>query len=166
MGQARPDFLMGRAKHEHLADSRLLLNLHRERSGALEWVRVLEAMCNGCVVLTETSIDVAPLVPGDHLVMTRAESLGAAAAALAGQPDREHKMRTAAYEFVRTTLDMRDSAGVLIRLATELLTRTPAPHAEPAAPPVAPVVTGERPLAVDTRPGIPGSPGSPHWATR
>ncbi|HVV18531.1 MAG TPA: glycosyltransferase, partial [Pseudonocardiaceae bacterium] len=150
MGPARVDFLPGRAKHEHLAGSRLILNLHRERSTALEWVRVLEAICNGCVVVTETSVDVAPLVPGDHLVMARAESLGAVAAALAGQPDREHKLRTAAYEFVRSTLDMRESAQVLIGLATDLLARTSTPAPVLSAAPAEPETTGERPLAVDT----------------
>jgi hypothetical protein len=150
MGPARVDFLPGRAKHEHLAGSRLILNLHRERSTALEWVRVLEAICNGCVVVTETSVDVAPLVPGDHLVMARAESLGAVAAALAGQPDREHKLRTAAYEFVRSTLDMRESAQVLIGLATDLLARMSTPAPVLSAAPAEPETTGERPLAVDT----------------
>ncbi len=159
MGPARVDFLPGRTKHEHLAGSRLLINLHREQSRALEWVRVLEAICNGCVVLTETSVDVAPLVPGDHLVMTRAESLGAVAAALARQPDRIHTLRTAAYEFVRTTLDMREPAAALIKLATDLLRRTTTPSGTtpPGTTPSGtrreqadPVPTAERPLAVDT----------------
>lgn len=151
MGPARVDFLPGKAKHEHLANSRLLLNLHRERSGALEWVRVIEAICNGCVVLTETSVDVAPLVPGEHIVMTRAESLGVAAAALARQPDREHKLRIAAYEFARSTLDMRDSAGVLTRLAEDLVARTATQRTdETPTEPAEATVTVERPLAVDT----------------
>lgn len=151
MGPPRVDFLPGQAKHEHLANSRVLLNLHRERSAALEWVRVLEAICNGCVVVTEHSVDVAPLVPGDHLVMARAQSLGAAAAALVGQPERERELRRSAYEFVRNTLDLRDSVGVLIKLARDLLARTPTPHAEQAPGPAAqPARHGEQPLAVDT----------------
>jgi hypothetical protein len=151
MGPARPDFLPGAAKFDHLADSRLLLNLHRERSTALEWVRVLEAMCNGCVVVTESSTDVDPLVPGEHLVVARPESLGAVAAALLDDPDRTRALRMAAYEFVRDQLDMRRSATALIETADAVLRRCP-----PTVPVAAPgghrrTSTGpDRPLAVDT----------------
>ncbi|GAB3503597.1 glycosyltransferase family protein [Amycolatopsis cihanbeyliensis] len=121
MGPPRVDFLPGAAKFAHLADSRMLLNLHRGRSVALEWVRVLEALCNGCVVLTEPSPDIEPLVPGEHLMVARAEALGAVASALAGQPERERELRQAGYEFVRTKLDLPASATMLVETATRLV---------------------------------------------
>lgn len=120
MTAARVDFLPGKAKFEHLARSRFLLNLHREQKQTLEWVRTLEAMTNGCVVITETSADLAPLVPGEHLVMARPEALGTVAAALAGEPERERRLRAAAYEFVKA-LDMGPSARMLIELASSLV---------------------------------------------
>ncbi|GAB3576150.1 hypothetical protein GCM10027445_39780 [Amycolatopsis endophytica] len=149
MGPRRVDFLPGQAKFAHLANSRFLLNLHRERSRALEWVRVLEALCNGCVVLTESSTDLAPLVSGTHLVVTRPESLGAAAAALAADPQRERELRMAGYEFVRTALDPLGSAKTLVELAERVLTAAPgvpesAPRAETSTAP------GPQPMAVDT----------------
>ncbi|WP_340685988.1 glycosyltransferase [Amycolatopsis coloradensis] len=119
MTAARVDFLPGKAKFEHLARSRFLLNLHREQKQTLEWVRTLEAMTNGCVVISETSADIEPLVPGEHLVITRAESLGTVAAALAAEPGRERRLRAAAYEFVRS-LDMGPSARMLIDVASSL----------------------------------------------
>lgn len=148
MGPQRVDFLPGEAKHAHLAGSRFLLNLHRERSRALEWVRVLEALCNGCVVLTEPSTDIAPLVPGTHLVVTGPAMLGAAAAGLAQNPTRESELRQAGYEYVRDALDLAGSAHNLGELATALR------DAHPAVP--APVAVPDssddqpRPLAVDT----------------
>jgi len=149
MGPKRVDFLPGQAKFAHLANSRFLLNLHRERSRALEWVRVLEALCNGCVVLTEPSTDLAPLVSGTHLVVARPESLGAAAAALAADPQRERDLRMAGYEFVRTELDPLGSATTLAELADRVLNSAPGtpagpPPSEGTAPP------GPQPLAVDT----------------
>ena len=149
MGPRRVDFLPGAAKFAHLANSRLLLNLHRERSRALEWVRVLEALCNGCVVLTEPSTDLAPLVSGTHLVLTRPESLGAAAAALAADPKRERDLRMAGYEFVRTELDPLASAKTLAELADRVLAASPGVPAGPP-PATATAVAGSRPMAIDT----------------
>ncbi len=60
----RPDFLCGEDKWRLLARSKVLVNLHREDKAALEWVRVLEAMHNGCLVVTEPSTDLGPLRPG------------------------------------------------------------------------------------------------------
>lgn len=120
MTTARVDFLPGKTKFEHLARSRFLLNLHREQKQTLEWVRTLEAMTNGCVVISETSADVEPLVPGEHLVLARPEALGAVAAALAEEPERERHLRSAAYEFVKS-LDMTASARRLIELASSLV---------------------------------------------
>jgi Glycosyl transferases group 1 len=120
MSGARVDFLPGAAKLAHLARSRILLNLHRERKQTLEWVRTLEALCNGCVVVSEPSTDVAPLVSGKHLVLARPESLGAVAAALCANPERERRLRAAGYELVKS-LDMVASARLLIELASRLI---------------------------------------------
>ncbi|CRK60786.1 hypothetical protein [Alloactinosynnema sp. L-07] len=116
----RVDFLQGKAKHEHLARSRFVLNLHRERKQTLEWVRTIEAMCNGCVVVSELSTEVDPLVPGEHLVLARPGSLGTVVAALAEEPERERHLRMAAYRFVKR-LDMVGSAKTLMELASSVV---------------------------------------------
>ncbi|MFL6142726.1 MAG: hypothetical protein ACJ72N_12775 [Labedaea sp.] len=127
MAGTRVDFLPGAAKLSHLARSRFLLNLHRERKQALEWVRVLEAMCNGCVVVSEPSLEVEPLVPGEHLVVARPESLGAVTAALCAEPGRERDLRAAAYELARG-LDLVGSARMLVEMAGGLVSgAAPAP---------------------------------------
>ncbi|GAA3619892.1 hypothetical protein GCM10022267_02560 [Lentzea roselyniae] len=149
MGPQRIDFLPGEAKFAHLADSRFLINLHREQSKALEWVRVLEALTNGCVVLTEPSTDVEPLVPGKHLVVASAASLGAVAAALASDVARERELRAAGYDFVRNGLDMLGSARTLIELAASLVDGRASVAPLPSLPEPA-AATAEKPLAVDT----------------
>lgn len=155
MGPPRPDFLPGAAKFDHLARSRLLLNLHRSMSRALEWVRILEAMCNGCVVVTEPSTDLAPLVPGKQLVVARAEALGAVSAALANEPERERDLRLAAYEFAREHLDLLASAKSLAELAVDIARGASTPPVDGA--PVDRLTPDQerrgstaRPLAVDT----------------
>ena len=120
MTRRRPDFLLGEDKWRHLAASKLLLNLHREGAYALEWVRALEAICNGCVVVTERSLDCAPLVPGTHLVMGRPQTLGLLTATLLRHPDRLAAIRAAAYDLCRQELDMGASARGLLEVAGRL----------------------------------------------
>jgi hypothetical protein len=121
MTRTRPDFLTGAAKLEWLADSKILLNLHRGLSTSLEWVRVLEALCNGCVVVSEHSAGYEPLVPGRHIVFGRWRSLGDLAATLLDNPQRLQQIRHDAYEFLTTELTMRSSAARLIELAEDLV---------------------------------------------
>ncbi|SDC78022.1 glycosyltransferase family protein [Actinokineospora iranica] len=152
MDSARVDFLPGKAKHEHLARSRFLLNLHREQKQTLEWVRTLEAMCNGAVVVSEPATEVEPLVPGEHLVLARSGSLGAVVAALAEEPERERGLRQAAYEFVKR-LDTARSARTLVELAATVLDgrATPPPVAVESARALAGALRSpENALAIDT----------------
>jgi len=148
MTAARVDFLPGKAKFAHLARSRFLLNLHRERKQTLEWVRTLEAMTNGCVVVSETSVDVEPMVPGEHLVLARPEALGSVVAALADEPERERHLRSAAYGFVKS-LDMTASARRLIELASSLGS-APAADIAPARARATSLRNPEDALAIDT----------------
>jgi hypothetical protein len=152
MVKPRPDFLMGRAKHEHLARSRVLLNLHREASRALEWVRVLEAACNGCVVVTEPSRDLAPFTAGQHLLVARETVVGAATAAMLRDGELERSIRAEAYRFVKEELDMGPSARALLELAADLAERHGAPvrSERPLRKAAAVVVPADGPLAVDT----------------
>src|SRR5690606_25124049 len=57
-----PGLVFGDAKYRFLARARLLLNIHRDdRSpGYFEWARMLEAMANGCCIVTEPVSDHAP----------------------------------------------------------------------------------------------------------
>lgn len=147
MTRRRPDFLMGAEKHEHLADSRILLNLHRGASRSLEWVRVLEAMCNGCVVVSEQSTDFEPLVPGEHLAFAREHAVVPVAASLLRAPDRLRELQVNAYEFCKGTLSMAPSAARLIELAESLLGHGPAP-----VPATAPRTASTAPVPVVPEP--------------
>lgn len=125
MTMERPDFVMGQAKWDLLARSRLMLNLHRESKTALEWVRTLEAICNGCVVLSESSTDLGLLVPGEHLLVASRARLGAAMrAALADSPRLAYIAETA-YAFCQAELGMDESAARLIAVAEGLVRHSP-----------------------------------------
>jgi hypothetical protein len=118
--EERPDFLLGPAKWELLASSRTLLNLHRQEYGYFEWVRVLEAAANGCVVVSEHSAGCEPLVPGEHFVSGTLENLAFLADGLLRDEDRLARMRRATYELIRSELPMRPAAEKLAALAQRL----------------------------------------------
>ncbi len=123
---ATSNFLIGGDKYRQLADAKLLLNLHRSRAaGLLEWMRVLEAMCNGCVVISEHSADVAPLRAGEHFLSARPEHLALLANGLLDNPDRLGQIRRASYEFLRNELTMDAGISVLIDAALAAVERAP-----------------------------------------
>jgi hypothetical protein len=102
----RDRFVAGDAKWELLSSSRALLNIHRSDVPYFEWVRVLEAVANGCLVITEPSIGYGPLQPGEHLIAAPTEYLGAyVTSILADEPLRAEIARSA-YDLVRTKLEM------------------------------------------------------------
>jgi Glycosyl transferase family 2/Glycosyl transferases group 1 len=113
----RADFLVGEEKWTALRSAKTLLNVHREGEPYFEWVRVLEAIANGCVVISEHSNDVSPLVPGEHFVRGRVENLALLANGLLRDEERLTAVRTAAYDFVRNELSMRPAAQRLVEVA-------------------------------------------------
>ncbi len=70
-----PQTVFGAEKYRLLSSAKLLLNIHRDRPAAaidhppyFEWARAVEAMAQGCVVVTEPSEGCEPLVAGTHFV--------------------------------------------------------------------------------------------------
>jgi hypothetical protein len=121
----RADFLTGTDKYRRLRSAKILLNLHRTTSAALEWMRFLEAICNGCVVVSEPCLDGDPLVAGEHFVAASADTIAGALDCLLDDPGRLQLMRERAYDFVREELPMRRAGEQLAELAAELPRRPP-----------------------------------------
>lgn len=131
----RPDFFMGDDKLRLLGDTRLLVNLHRDASRSFEWVRALEAMCNGCVVVTEHSIDLHPLAAGRHVICGAPHRLLHVARSLLEHPDRLDEVRDEGYRYIRDELPMRPSAELLVGIALQLADGSWAPTRQPRAVP-------------------------------
>jgi hypothetical protein len=149
MTAGRPDFLTGSDKWRLLSRSTILLNLHREGKTAFEWVRGLEAMVNGCVVVTEPSTDLGPLVPGEHLLVAEPPQVGAVIRTALAHPELISTLRSNAYDLCRTELSMRAQAGRLVAAAERLHRRHPLERVRPLAARASPGgPAGEKPLAV------------------
>jgi GT2 family glycosyltransferase len=125
------DFITGDRKLELLRDTRVLVNIHRDQSRSLEWVRVLEGMTNGAVVFSEHSLDATPLVSGEHFISASAGSLGVVIANALGNEDYLTQLRGSAYQFIRDRLRLSASVEKLLERA-ESLVRNPGVIADPA----------------------------------
>lgn len=111
-------YLAGAAKYRELARTRLLMNLHREGAiGLFSWLRALEAISNGCVLISEHSLDHAPLLAGEHFLSADAEHLALLADGVLADQDRLATLRSTAYEFVRAELTMDHGIGRLLDAA-------------------------------------------------
>ncbi|HVX21089.1 MAG TPA: glycosyltransferase [Acidimicrobiales bacterium] len=111
-----PGFLVGGKKFDHLARSKMLLNVHRSDVAYFEWLRVIEAVANGCAVVTEASLGCRPFVPFEHFVQGSLEVLAEYALAVLLDEGWRAQLASAAYEFMRDELDM-------VRIVNNLLPR-------------------------------------------
>ena len=118
-------FFTGDAKYQRLADTRILLNVHRDDEPYFEWARVVEAIANGCVVATETSVGIEPLEPGVHMVMSPLEHLAEAAIALAFDEPRRAAMADAAHQLLVERLDQGRLAVEVLESMANTPRRTP-----------------------------------------
>jgi Glycosyl transferase family 2 len=139
-----PWFLSGERKWEALGRAKTILNVHRSELGYMEWQRVLGALINGCVVLTEHSLGYEPLVPGEHFISAHFDNLHLAARALVEDPERLSRIRQSAYRLLREEMTMEGSMDALAEALSEVAAwrlpgadpGEPVPVPRPAPPPV------------------------------
>jgi len=123
---SRPNVATGAAfvaredKRALLARAKVLLNIHGEEEPFFEWLRVAEAMCAGCAVVSEHSTDMAPLRWGQHIVSGRLESLGLLCAWLLEDDARREQIRTNGYELLRRERPLSDAARALATAARKI----------------------------------------------
>jgi hypothetical protein len=134
---ARANDYVGDARLDLLRRARTILNIHRGEEPGFEWLRVVQAMHCGAVVVSETSTGFAPLVPGTHFLSAEGGSLPAVLEAALGDPDLLGQMRSDADSWLRAN-PLSRAAAALVDAALGLLDR-PVPSAGAAFPEV-PVV--------------------------
>jgi hypothetical protein len=115
-----PSYLAGDDKWQMLGRAKTLLNVHRDELPYFEWARAVQALTNGCVLVSEGSTDYAPLVPGEHFLVGRPEALGLLAEGLLEDGDRRQALQRQALEFVRSSLPLRDAVAEFANAAEEI----------------------------------------------
>jgi hypothetical protein len=111
-----PNFITGRDKYRLLADTKILLNIHRSETQYFEWHRGMNALCNGCVFLTEPSQGYAPLHAFEHFVEAPLDLLPDYAVALLKGDDLRRRIARQTYEFMTRNLVLSKQLEKLIPL--------------------------------------------------
>jgi hypothetical protein len=112
---------LGEGRWPLLAQTKVLINLHRGEEDRFEWRRGLDAIHAGAVVVTEHSSGIAPLVPGEHLLVAGPDSLPFVVEALLRDEERLARLRAQAYERLRTWIPYALPVSVLRAAVVELV---------------------------------------------
>lgn len=118
--QASGSYFSDADKWKLLSRAKILLNVHQENNHYFEWLRVVQAMSTGAVVVSEHSIDYAPLVAGTHLLLGEPESLGLLCAHLLADDERRRQIQSEAYRTVKDELALARGVRGLIDAARRL----------------------------------------------
>jgi hypothetical protein len=124
----RADFVAGRRKLETLARSKVLVNVHRGEHESFEWHRMLGAIANGCLVLSETAQDYAPLDPTEHFVMAPIDSLVDYATAYSLDEGSRRRIALQAHEFVVDRLSQTDLMRLVLPVIEDIRPKGRALH--------------------------------------
>lgn len=127
------NFLEGDRKWRTLAGSKVLLNVHRTALPYMEWHRVVGAISNGCVVLTEHALGTEPLVAGEHYLSANYETLAGVLEGLLAEPERLEAIRLAAYEVLQREVPLSRTFDSLAK-AIERAAGNPLPPRYEEAP--------------------------------
>jgi Glycosyl transferase family 2/Glycosyl transferases group 1 len=109
VGPGVPGLAFGPEKYALLARAKLLVNVHRDdrRAGYFEWARMVEAMANGCVVVTEPCAGFEPLRSGIEFVET--DDLASTVQALLDDPTSREAIASAARDAVGTRFPLHET---------------------------------------------------------
>ena len=121
-------FVAGEDKRNLLARAKVLLNVHGEDEPFFEWLRIAEAICAGCAVVSEHSSDIAPLEWGRHIVTGQLGSLGLFCGWLAEDGPVREQMRREAYELLLRERPLSSAARQLVDAARTIDTGPPGAH--------------------------------------
>jgi hypothetical protein len=113
------NFAMREEKWRLLRNSRVLLNIHVADRPYFEWLRVVQAICCGCAVVSEHSTGYEPLVAGRHFLSAGPHALGLVARALAQDEDRRHEIAQAAWLLLHDRQPFSASVATLIEAGHE-----------------------------------------------
>jgi hypothetical protein len=140
--EQQQNFAIEQVKWDLLRRAKVLLNIHVADRPYFEWQRIVQAVSNGCAVVSEHSVGIEPLRAGEHLLVGRPEVLGLLSHGLLSDDAERQRVAREAYVYLRDELPFRRSVERLVGAAetvlgdpTDASTAAPWPHlTSPAAP--------------------------------
>lgn len=140
-----PGLVFGDDKYELLARSKMLVNIHRgDAAGGdgdasteyFEWARMVEAMANGCLVVTEPSIGHEPLEAGEHFVECAAADMAVTVMDLLDDGERRARITENARAAVTGPLALEKAVSDLLQVADPIVSRAPTEQTSADDPPM------------------------------
>jgi len=96
--------------------AKILLNLHRY-AGELSGVRLILALANRCLVVSEPMYDAAPFVSGEHFVTATLEEMPQVVGHYLCHPDERNRIVAAGHRFVTEELTLSRAVTTILALA-------------------------------------------------
>ncbi len=106
-----------------LAATKVLVNLHRDDDDRFEWMRAVDAIHAGAVVVSEHSSGLVPLEPGRHLLLADGDALPYVLDTILRDESRLAAIRAEAYERLRSWMPFALSASIFRATVVEILGR-------------------------------------------
>lgn len=104
-----------------LSRAKLLINIHQSNEPYFEWLRALDAIHGGAVLLSEYSDGQNPLIAGQHLFVGSANALGLMADSLLDDAASLDRIRREAHSFIRSSVPFAASVAMLAGAARKLV---------------------------------------------
>ncbi len=108
------------AKWKLLGDTRVLLNIHRDERPYFEWLRMVQAMCNGATVVSDWSVDTAPLNAGVEFFHAIGSDLGPVVDVVLRDEPHRHDVACRAFNTLRDALPFGNAVRSLAEVAGDL----------------------------------------------
>jgi hypothetical protein len=108
------------ANHERnclLRSCKILVNVHANDNTYFEWLRVIMAISNGCLVISETSDYIEPLVNGKHLIISELDDIAAQCEYYLEHESERLTIVNEAYEFITQEFN----TGILCKFVLQKL---------------------------------------------
>ena len=112
--QTKANYALGDAKWQLLRNARVLLNVHVADRPYFEWQRVVQAVCNGALVVSEHSTDHAPMEINTHFLSGGTDALGLLMQEPLEDEDRRREMARAAWLLLKEQQPFSASVRTLI----------------------------------------------------
>jgi glycosyltransferase involved in cell wall biosynthesis len=108
-------YLPATKRNALLQRTKVLLNIHYSELRYFEWHRALIALANRCCMITESCEGFEPLVPGEHLIMAKADHLITCCEYYLEHEEEREAMAKAAYDFVRERFTQKDNCRTFLQ---------------------------------------------------
>jgi glycosyltransferase involved in cell wall biosynthesis len=108
-------YLSAAKRNALLQQTKILLNVHYSESPYFEWHRALIGLANRCCMITEPCEGFAPLIPGKHLIMAKADYLATCCEYYLEHQDEREAIAGAAYDFVRERFTQKDNCRAFLQ---------------------------------------------------